>query len=113
MFSMTKWIAAPALAVGLMFAGDAPKAEAQYGCYGGYGGYSGIGISIGGSHYRSYRAPFYSSHLHRSHFGPSRSYFHDTSHYHWHPAEIRRHGNHWHVQPGHWDLHRTGHWHHR
>ena len=76
MFTFTKWIAAPALALGLMFAGDASDAQAQYGCYGGYGGgygagygagyggygVGGIGISIGGGHlYRGgYRAPYYS-----------------------------------------------------
>ncbi len=112
MFTMTKWIAAPAIALGLMFAGDASPAQAQYGCYG-YGGgggygYGGIGISIG-SHYPSYRVP--------AHYGSRYSAYrhgryHDTSHYDYHPTEVRRHGNHWHVQPGHYDYHRTGHWHH-
>ncbi|WP_145061965.1 hypothetical protein [Adhaeretor mobilis] len=36
--------------------------------------------------------------------------YHDTSHYDWHPTEVRRHGNHYDVQPGHWDFHREGHW---
>ena len=119
MFTFTKWIAAPAVALGLMFAGDASDAQAQYGCYGGYGagyggyGVGGIGISIGGGHlYRGgYRAPYYSGY--RGHYGVGYrgSWYHDTSHLHYHPAQVYRHGDHFHVQPGHYDLHRTGHWH--
>jgi hypothetical protein len=37
--------------------------------------------------------------------------FHNTSHYHYHPATLQQHGNHFHVIPGHYDLHQTGHWH--
>ncbi len=39
-------------------------------------------------------------------------YYHDTSHYDYHPTTVYRHGNHLHVQPGHFDFHRTGHWDH-
>lgn len=116
MFSLTKWIAAPAIALGLMFAGDAPKAEAQYGCYGGgYGGYSGgggYGISIGVGRYPAYQSA-YRSRLHGSHYGYGRrSYYHDTTHLDYHAPSIRRHGDHFHAVPGHYDVHRTGHWHH-
>ena len=118
MFALTKWIAAPALALGLTFVGDAPQAAAQYGCYGGYGG--GIGISIGGGYgghgygaqrYGSYRMP-YTGRIHSSYYGHRGGFYHDTTHLDYHPTEIRRHGNHFHVQPGHYDVHRTGHWHH-
>jgi len=35
--------------------------------------------------------------------------YHDTTHYDFQPATATRHGNHLHVQPAHYDLHRTGH----
>jgi hypothetical protein len=37
--------------------------------------------------------------------------WHDTSHYDYHPTTVVPHGDHYHVQPGHYDYHRTGHWH--
>jgi hypothetical protein len=70
--------------------------SAGYGGYGGgYGGGfgysgSGIGLSVG--------------------FGRP-AVFHDTSHLHYHPGGIVRHRNHFHVVPGHYDVHRSGHWH--
>ena len=39
-------------------------------------------------------------------------FIHDTTHLDYHAPQIRRHGNHFHVQPGHYDVHRSGHWHH-
>ena len=66
---------------------------------------SGIGIHFGGhssghhgSHYRSYRSP-------------RRSWYHDTSHYDYHPGRYVRHRDHYDYVPGHYDYHRTGHWH--
>ncbi|WP_425396165.1 hypothetical protein [Aeoliella sp.] len=38
--------------------------------------------------------------------------WHDTSHWDYHPPQLVPHGNHFHVQPGHWDWHQDGHWHH-
>ncbi len=125
MFALTKWIAAPALALGLTLVGDAPNAAAQHGCYGGYGGgygygsYSGIAISFGRGHrgygggygYGSYRMP-YPGGIYSSRYGGRGGFYHDTTHLDWHPTEVRRHGNHLHVQPGHYDVHHTGHWHH-
>lgn len=81
----------------------------------------GIGIgsscrSYGGGFSRSYYRPSsYGSYYSRPSFGRSyysRPYYHDTSHYDYHPTTIQRHGNHYHVIPGHYHLHRTGHWHH-
>ena len=110
MLISSKWMAAPLLAVSsFMFTADAPTASAGHGIFGG----GGLRISFGRSYRPSYRsyAPIF-----RSHYGHSSNYghgsYHDTSHYDYHPTEIRRHGNHWHVQPGHYDFHRTGHWHH-
>ena len=62
-----------------------------YGYSSGYGYSGGYGLGYGGG----YRAPVW----------------HDTSHYHYHPTSVYRHGNHYHVNPGHYDLHRSGHWH--
>ena len=71
-------------------------------CGSGFGGYSNSyyrGSSYGNSYYRptfqSYRRPYY----------------HDTSHYDYHPTTIQRHRDHYHIIPGHYHLHRTGHWH--
>jgi hypothetical protein len=43
--------------------------------------------------------------------GYGRGHYHDTSHYDYHPTEVYRHRNHYHVVPGHYDYHQTGHWH--
>ncbi len=117
MFTVTKWIAAPVVAIGLMYAADAPSAEAQYGCYRG----GGLSISIGGSRYGSYR-PAYGN-LYGSHYGYGLggshydyriggAYGHHRSryggHYDYHPTEVYRHGSHFHVQPGHYDWHVGG-----
>jgi len=86
---------------GLAFVGKTSTAEAGVKVnvnlrtgYGGYGGFNG---------YRQYNpTPYY--------YGRRHSFWHNTSHYDYHPAEIRRHGNHYHYQPGHYDYHQTGHW---
>ncbi len=103
MFTFTKWIAAPALAIGLLCTADAPKAEAQYGCYGG----RGLSISIGG--YGGYGAAYggiYGS-RYGSYYGHPRH-----GHYDYHPPELIRHRNHFHVQPGHYDYHGPRYGHH-
>ena len=38
--------------------------------------------------------------------------WHDTSHWDYHPPQLVPHGNHFHVQPGHYDWHQDGHWDH-
>lgn len=128
MINPTKWLAVPVLvAAGFLFAADAPTASAQHG-YGGSGfnlsiGHGGFSIGTGshGSYRPNYCAPSRSHSAYRSYSTPyrSRSYnsnfghggYHDTSHYDYHPTEIRRHGNHYDVTPGHYDYHRTGHFH--
>lgn len=64
--------------------------------------------------YRSYQQrPTFSGYY----YSPSSYYrqpsyqWHDTSHWDYHPAQIQRHGNHYHVTPGHYDWHNQGHWH--
>lgn len=44
-------------------------------------------------------------------WGYSPRIWHDTTHYDYHPTTIVPHGNHFHIQPGHYHLHRSGHWH--
>lgn len=131
-----KWMAAPLLAVAsLLMTADAPSASAQ----GGFLRVGGLSISVGQGGYRSFysHAPSYHSHYghsrvdyghsrhvgHRAHLGgrsPIRhgsrfghGWYHDTSHYDYHPSQVVPHGNHYDVIPGHYDFHRTGHWHHR
>lgn len=58
--------------------------------------YGGGGFGYNNYNYNSYyRAPVY----------------HDTTHYDFHPGGYVPHGNHYHYVPGHYDLHRTGHYH--
>jgi hypothetical protein len=65
--------------------------NSHYGSHGGYGWRRNFG--------------------HRNHYSPRvHRTWHDTSHYDYHPGQFVRHGNHFHSQPGHYDLHRTGHW---
>ena len=74
-----------------------------------------------GSHYNNYYRPGVSISVGRAGFNfgyssyPSyynRPYYHNTTHYDYHPGGVVRHRNHFHYVPGHYDLHRTGHWHH-
>lgn len=86
----------------------------------GYGGGFGGGYSFGGGSYyggglgytnfgNSFGRSYGYSNFNRGFYGNSfrQPYYHDTSWYH--GPSLRRHGNHFHVQPGH--VHRSGHWH--
>lgn len=48
----------------------------------------------------------YSSYGYRS----ARPVWHDTTHLDYHAPSVVRHGSHYHVVPGHYDVHRTGHY---
>lgn len=72
----------------------------------GYGYYGGHGVQ------RGYGYPGYSTYPSVSPGCYSAPRWHDTTHYDWHPGGWQRHGNHFDYVPGHYDLHRTGHWHH-
>jgi hypothetical protein len=75
---------------------------AVYGAaYGGYGSYAVLPPV--------YQARTYYRGGH-GHAGHGHAHWHNTSHYDYHPGEIRRHGNHYHYTPGHYDLHEDGHW---
>ena len=80
------------------------------------GGISFSLVSRYGSHYggQGYGGYHRSPYLSRSHsyYFPRHSYYHDTSHYDYHPPAFQRHYNHYHYVPGHSYFHRSGHWHH-
>jgi len=117
MFKLVKWAAAPAIVAAMTFVSDAPTAEAGYG---GFGRGSGISISVGGfsgyrggyggfgygssfgSPYSSYRAGLYRGYGYGIHGGGH----YRGGHYDYHPTEVIRHRNHFHVQPGHYDYYR-------
>jgi hypothetical protein len=76
----------------------------------GYGGHvhgyrSGIGVYSSG--YRGFSVGVGGLNLN---FG-GYPQWHDTSHLHYHPGSFQRHGNHYDFVPGHYDLHRSGHYH--
>jgi len=102
--------------------GSEAQAQCAYGG-GGYGGYGGgfggsyIGSGYGGYGYSPYRTSGltigfgsynrgigYSSYR-GSRYRRSRG----RGHYDWHPTSLVPHGNHFHIQPGHWDYHRGRH----
>jgi len=99
MSRFTKFAAALIAVVGI----GAVAQAGHYGCDFGYGSRSFYGT-------RSYGYSGWSTSRYRSNFRTP--IYHDTSHWDYHPPSIYRHRNHFHVQPGHYDWHRTGHWHH-
>lgn len=109
-FSIKGFGVAIAAIVLASFTAGSAQAQCGYGDYGYYGGGSGFSMQIGNAGFSSFnRVPIYDTHYHRpvySH-GPV---WHDTSHYHYHGPSAVRHRNHYHVVPGHYHLHRSGHW---
>ncbi|MEX0716938.1 MAG: hypothetical protein WD066_10135 [Planctomycetaceae bacterium] len=99
-----------AVLVGLFaFAGSSAEASSRRGHFHqGHGYGHGHGNSFHGysGHYQSFYNPSYGN------WGYSQPYWHDTSHYDYHPTRIVPHGNHYDVIPGHYHLHHSGHWHH-
>ena len=107
------------VAVGAMCIAAAP-ASAQWGRHGGHGSSHGSHGNHGqrgnyghqshhgghGAHsgYRSYYSGGYG-------YQVRRPVWHDTSHLDYHAPSIQRHGLHLHVTPGHYDVHRSGHYH--
>lgn len=123
---ISKWIAAPVLAVALWAGPQASEAQAQHGVRVQVGRF---GLSIGGGHYGYYPSYSHGYHRHYGHYGHGyhsyhpgyyghrshhghHGYYHDTTHLDYHPPQIVPHGNHYDYVPGHYDLHRSGHWHH-
>ncbi len=87
-----------AAVAGLMLVGST-QAEAGHRC-----GRGGFGFG-------------YRGHIHRGFYGRQyRSFYnypsyHDTSHFDYHGPSLQRHYNHYHYVPGHYDFHRSGHYH--
>ncbi len=90
---------------------------------------SGMSTEAQADHYR--HSHYSRNHSHHHSYSPSRVYigvggfsyssgystcsprtpvWHDTSHYDYHPTEVLRHRDHYHVVPGHYDYHRSGHY---
>ena len=91
------------IGIGLM------SSDASAQCYN--GGYRGRGISI--SFGSGYGSGFGFSYRPQRRYRSYRSgWYHDTSHVDYYPGRHVRHGDHYHYLPGHYGIHRTGHWHH-
>lgn len=59
-----------------------------------------------GSVYQGYAA----RRIATSSYGTRLPVWHDTTHLDYHGPSLVPHGSHFHFQPGHYDVHRTGHW---
>jgi hypothetical protein len=88
----------PVLAlIALLLVGLASQDANAQGCYSGfYGGYG-----HGGHGYGSYWGGGWGAHS-----------WHDTTHLDYHPGSFVPHYDHFDYVPGHFDIHRSGHWHH-
>ncbi|TWU49534.1 hypothetical protein [Rubripirellula reticaptiva] len=120
MFTLTKWMVAPLLAAGLMFAADTPAADAggfsiSIGNGGfGYSNYNSYRPSYGG-HYNSYRPSYGARYGHVPSYQVPRYQSYRSNyggHYDYHPTQVVPHGNHYDVYPGHYDYHRGPHYGH-
>jgi len=132
MLRSTRLLAIPLIAAGLLLVCSATEAKAQIRVQiGGFGLNGGVyrGVTRGGHHFTPNRVYRYSTQ--RFNYGTQRyghytytprfqsyghygghGFFHDTTHLDYHAPQIYRHGNHWEYQRGHFDIHRTGHYHH-
>ena len=130
MFRLSRLVVLPVVATGLLMVAGASEAQAQVRVQiGGFGlnvgGHHGRAVYRGGHHFvpnvygNSVCPPNYGLNVY-GHHGLYRGgvhsyrhgYYHGTTHFDYHPPEVYRHGNHYDFQPGHYDLHRSGHYHH-
>ncbi len=108
--------ASAALLAGVLFASAPDTADAQIrfsiGSGGsGQNGYQNRSYGYSNSGNRAYNRGHRSSGYRNGGYnGRGNTVWHDTSHYDYHPTTVVPHGNHYHVQPGHYDLHRSGHY---
>ncbi len=127
MLRSSRLLALPMIAAGFLLVCDTNEAQAQIRVQ--IGGFGLNGRSVyrgnvyrGGHHYSSNRVYGHSTRRlsygtqryghNCGHYGGHYGWYHDTTHLDYHAPQIYRHGNHWDYQPGHYDIHRTGHWHH-
>lgn len=104
-------LVAMAAATLMLVAGGVAEAGHRYGNRGYSRGYHQPGCYTGGSAYYGYRTSSRGAYSSWGFSARPRSYYHDTSHFDYHPPSLQRHRNHYHYVPGHYDYHRTGHWH--
>lgn len=72
-----------------------------------HGGYS-RGYSRYQNSYQNHNQHYRSNYQVQSYRAPVR--WHDTTHLDYHGPAVVRHGNHYDYQPGHYDVHRSGHY---
>jgi hypothetical protein len=72
----------------------------------------GIHVDIGSPHRHGHRHHGGRRHSGRRWhgWGGHHSHWHDTTHLDYHPGEFVPHYDHYHYVPGHFDVHRSGHW---
>lgn len=102
-----------ALAIGAFGFVATETASAGWGGGFGYSNYGNRGYS--NSSYGYQRSRGYSQFGVSNRGYGSRGYggarYHDTTHLDYHAPSINRHGNHYDYTPGHYDVHRSGHFH--
>ncbi len=124
MLRSSRLMAIPVIAAGLLLAANASEAQAQVRVQIGGFGIRGGSVYRGGHHFSprhvyghsvhrpSYGVRVYGHHVPRVHGYGHHGYYHDTTHLDYHPPTFYRHGNHYDFQPGHYDVHHSGHYHH-
>ena len=114
----TAALSVAAVAMVTVMSSDANAQSCRYG--GGYGGFgvggSGFSLSIGSGYggYGGYYGGFnrgININTYRPTYYRRPAVWHDTSHFDYHRGRLVPHGDHLDYIPGHWSLHRTGHWH--
>lgn len=131
---MKRLLIAASAVLALSFVGLRDASAQHYGCntdfgggyssgYGGGFGYGGgyssprLSVSVGYGNYGGYPSQSvrhsgyngYSGYGGHHRVGGHRTW-HDTSHLDYHGPSLVPHGNHLDYVPGHYDVHRTGHW---
>jgi hypothetical protein len=71
----------------------------------------GFHVDWGSPHVSYYSSPYIGSFDGGLSVWPGHSDWHDTTHLDYHPGGVVRHRNHLHFVPGHYDVHRSGHFH--
>ncbi len=132
---MTRLLFAASVVLALSLFGSSDASAQHYGCNSGYGGgyssgyggnYGGYGygggyssprlsVSVGYGNYGGYATQNYGNSVYNSGYGVNHGYgghrtWHDTSHLDYHAPSLVPHRGHFDYVPGHYDVHRTGHW---
>src|SRR5687767_1672434 len=115
---MTKYLMPVPILVALIVVGvTAKEADAQ----GFHFRSGGIHVDVGRPHHGYHGRGLHGLHGYSRHGYGRRGgygawggdhYWHDTTHLDYHPGYVVPHYDHYDYVPGHYDVHRTGHWHH-